>query len=90
MKFKAKKVHRSFANLLPFLAAGLTFLLVELGADHPEWIEKYYSNALYPVIATLFSTISGLFSFSLWDVFWSLFVLFILYLLASHLFKIQI
>ena len=36
-----------FANLLPFLCRP-NFLLVELGADHPEWIEKYYSQCLVP------------------------------------------
>lgn len=86
MKFKAKKGSLTFFNLLPFLAAISTFVLVELGADHPDWIEKYYSNALYPVVATLFSGVSGLFPFSLWDIFWSLFVVLALFILGKVLF----
>ena len=87
MMFKAKNVHLSIANLLPFLVAGLTFLLVELGADHPEWIEKYYSNAFYPVIAMMLSGISGIFSFSIWDIFWTLFILILLYVLGKVIFR---
>ncbi|MCK9641036.1 MAG: DUF3810 domain-containing protein [Prolixibacteraceae bacterium] len=85
--FKAKKIQRFVANFLPFLMAGLTFLLVNLGSDHSVWIEKYYSNGLYPVIAFLLSAFSELLPFSLWDVFWSLFILFILYLLGRVIFS---
>lgn len=75
MKLKGKKFSIPISNVLPFLLALITFLLVEYGSDHPSTIEKYYSNALYPVVATIFSSISGLSPFSLWDIFWTLFVL---------------
>lgn len=86
MKFKATRVPLSFSNLFPFLVALITFALVEYGSDHPELIEKYYSHAIYPVVATLFSSVSGFSSFSLWDIFWSLLVLFALIMLGSVLF----
>jgi hypothetical protein len=80
---KQRKKVFSLASLLPFLAALLTFLLVEWGSGHPEWIERYYSNALYPFIATLFSGVSRLLPFSMWDVFWALFILFALVMLGA-------
>ena len=86
MKLKAKKVPLSLSDLLPFLVALLTFAGVELGASHPDWVEKYYSAALYPIVATLFSGVSGLFPFSLWDIFWSIFILFALVILGRLLF----
>ncbi len=85
MKLKAKKVPLSLSDLIPFLAALLTFMGVELGAGHPAWIEKYYSGAIYPAIATLFSSFSGLFPFSLWDIFWSTFIIFALVMLGRLL-----
>jgi len=79
MKFSPRKFRLSFANLWPFLSAVLTFLLVEVGTVHPEWVESFYSKAVYPVVAALFSGISRLFPFSLWDLFWAFFVLFSLF-----------
>ncbi len=86
MKFKAKKVSITFSNLFPFLAALVTFVMIELGADHPDLIENYYSRLLYPVISTLFSGVSGLIPFSLWDIFWTLFVFVALIILGRVLF----
>jgi hypothetical protein len=74
MKQRGKKIGFSLSNLLPFLLAVLTYFLVEYGSNHPVTIEKYYSIALYPLVAAVFSSLSGLFPFSLWDLFWTLFV----------------
>ena len=82
MKFSLKKINLSLVNLLPFASALLIFFLVELGTRYPEITESWYSKGLYPVIASLFSAISGLFPFSLWDIFWALFVLFALFTLG--------
>ncbi len=68
-------------NLLPFLLALGTFYVVETGANHPESIERIYSRGLYPYVASVLSAFSNLFSFSVWDVYWSLVVLVILYAL---------
>jgi hypothetical protein len=87
MKLKGKSFRVSFADLIPFLIAIVTYLLVETGSKHPEWIEKYYSNAIYPVLATLLSAISGIFPFSMWDIFWSLFVVYALYVLGRVIFR---
>ena len=82
MKFSLKKFNLSLVNLLPFASALLIFFLVELGNRYPEMIESFYSKGMYPVIAFLFSAISGLFPFSLWDIFWARFVLFALFTLG--------
>lgn len=73
---------RIVKNLLPFLAALVTWWLVETGANHPETIERYYSKGAYPFVASFLSAISNLFPFSLWDVFWSVVVLGLLFSLG--------
>ena len=78
MKLKRKKTYTIFKNLLPFLIAIITFLLVEKGSEAPEVIEKFYSRGFYPIMAAILSSISNLFPFSMWDVFWCLVVLGIL------------
>jgi hypothetical protein len=60
-------------NLLPFIVAILTFILVRLAVKHPQIVESFYSDKIYPLITRLFSPLSGLFSFSLWDTFWVMF-----------------
>jgi hypothetical protein len=75
MKPKRKKGAKIIRNIWPFLIALITFFLLMKGADHPEIVESIYSKGLYPYIATLLSAISNLFTFSVWDVFWSVVVL---------------
>jgi hypothetical protein len=60
-------------NLLPFIVAIITFILVRLAVKHPQIVESFYSDKIYPLITRLFSPLSGLFSFSLWDTFWVMF-----------------
>lgn len=62
-------------NILPFVLAALVFSGVRLGAVHPELIEHYYSRGLYPVVAAFISKLSGIISFSLWDLFWIVLVI---------------
>jgi hypothetical protein len=83
MKSKGNKIRISIASLGPFLLAVITYLLVESGSKHPEWVDSYYSNSVYPVVATVLSAFSGLFPFSLWDTFWAAFVLFALLMLGG-------
>jgi hypothetical protein len=47
------------------------YLLIQVMAQFPNFVEDYYSNGLYPIIALVVSNISGLFPFSLSEVaFW--------------------
>ena len=75
MRLKQKQSSSIIKNLLPFLIAVVTFGLVEVCSRKPEWIENYYSQGLYPLVAVVLSGLSHLIPFSLWDVFWSLVIL---------------
>ncbi len=85
MKSKGISAVQIVKNLLPFIVALCTYLLVETGARHPETIERIYSKGLYPYLATILSAFSNLVPFSVWDVFWSLVVIIILYVLYLFL-----
>lgn len=75
---RKSKGYRVLGNLLPFLLAAATFALVEYGAGHPGFVEKYYTTGIYPYLAGILSVMSGLLPFSAWDIFWTLVVLGIL------------
>lgn len=59
---------------LPLLAL-LTFILTEIFAANPEFVENYYSNLIYPFIASVFSAVSTIFPFSLDDFFYALLII---------------
>ena len=63
---------------LPFVFAGLVYICIKIATANPELVESYYSNGLYPLIAKLFSSVSKVFPFSLWDVFWMLLIMIII------------
>lgn len=65
-------------NAIPFLLASAVFIVVKLSIGNPDGVEQYYSRGIYPVIAGLISMISGLVSYSLWDIFWAGLSLFVL------------
>jgi hypothetical protein len=72
VKFVSMKL-MSKPNLLkgwPFLLALLTFVIVKISTYNPLFTEKYYSEGLYPYIASTFSFFSNLVPFSIWDIFW--------------------
>ncbi|HEX9653218.1 MAG TPA: DUF3810 domain-containing protein [bacterium] len=49
------------------------YLLIQVLAQFPNFVEDYYSNGLYPLIALVVSNVSGLFPFSLSEAaFWSI------------------
>lgn len=81
---------KMFRNLLPFIVAAAVFACVSAGRSNPVLVEKYYSTAVYPVIASLLSRFSCLFPVSLWDLAWSLTILlFFLGLVAAVRRKIR-
>uniref|UniRef100_UPI003216F3A7 DUF3810 domain-containing protein n=1 Tax=uncultured Draconibacterium sp. TaxID=1573823 RepID=UPI003216F3A7 len=55
--------------ILPTLAV-LTFFCTEIASKHPEWIEKYYSQNIYPFIARILSGLSSILPVSLDDLFY--------------------
>jgi hypothetical protein len=79
-KSELKNSFRKFFRISwPFFIAIMVFLSLKFSAGNSEFIDKYYSRGIYPVVATLFSSVSKIFSFSLWDLFW----IFILWLVIS-------
>ncbi len=53
----------------------LTIILIIVFKKHPTIVESIYSNALYPVIASVMSFISGLLPFSISDSFYILLII---------------
>ena len=69
--FKNKKI--LLAVLFPF-----QILLIKILAHYPDFIEKYYSNGLYPILSKALRYILGWIPFSVGDVLYTLLVLFII------------
>ena len=61
----------------PFILALLVFISVRLAVHNSRFVELYYSKGIYPNIAIIFSWLSNLVPFSLWDIFWVLTILLI-------------
>ncbi|MBD0833177.1 DUF3810 domain-containing protein [Aestuariibaculum sediminum] len=53
------------------------YLLVKLLSKHPEFIETYYSNGVYPLISKIFRFFLGWFPFSFGDVIYALALIYI-------------
>ena len=74
----------------PFILAAMVFLIIRIAVHNSRLVEFYYSTGIYPFIARLFSGISNLIPFSLWDIFWIfLIALFIISLALVVLRKIN-
>ncbi len=59
-------------------------ILVNWLANHPDWIERYYSNGLYPIISKFFRTLFGWIPFSVGEiVYTALIVLSIRYIIRN-------
>lgn len=71
---------------LPAVAIAF-FLFTELFSANPEFIERHYSQGLYPIIARIISNVSGFFPFSIDDIFYTLLIVFVFCLLGLWLFK---
>jgi len=68
----AKRLIRS---AWPFLLALAVFLSTRIAISNGAFVERFYSRGIYPVIASSFSRVSNLVPFSIWDVFWIVFLL---------------
>jgi hypothetical protein len=69
---------RLLKQLSPVIIALLVFVSVKMAATYPGFVEKIYSRGVYQFIAAGLSAVSGLFFFSLWDIFWVVFIITIL------------
>lgn len=77
-QIKMGNKRRRILFLWPFVLAGLVFLSVQFAIRNSGFVERYYSMGIYPAIARVFSSISKLIPFSLWDVFWVFIILMII------------
>jgi len=60
-------------------------IIVRWLAKNPDWIEKYYSNGIYPVISKFFRTLFGWLPFSVGDIIYGALIIFaIRYLVVSR------
>lgn len=59
----------------PFFLALITFALTRIAVHNAALTERLYTKGVYPVIASILSFFSNMFPFSLWDVFWIIFIL---------------
>ncbi len=60
--------------ILPVLA-GAVFMLTLFFRQHPGFVETWYAQKIYPHLASLLSTISHVFPFSLDDIFYTVLIL---------------
>ena len=77
MKHKKTTIYLSF-----FL--GIQILFVHYISNYPNFVERYYSNGIYPYISSFFRIIFGWIPFSIGDVFLAIFV----FLLFRFLFRL--
>jgi hypothetical protein len=82
--FKSRKV---ILNLLPFIFALITYIIVRLAFKNPQIVESCYSEVIYPLVSKFLSRLSGLFACSLWDIFWVMFFLLLIAGLIAVLLK---
>jgi Protein of unknown function (DUF3810) len=81
------KVRRLILWGWPFILALMVFISTRFFIHAPEFIERYYSEGLYPVIAKCLSFFSRLVPFSLWDVFWVIIIILLIGGFLSALLK---
>ncbi len=74
---KNRKTRNRYKWLILPLLAVICFACTLLANHHPHFIEKWYSQALYPVLASVLSAISSIFPFSVADLFYTLLLLLI-------------
>lgn len=75
MEKSRKNLRKILCDLSPVIIALLVFLSTRIAVRNPQFVEKYYSDGIYPVIAHGLSSFSSLFRFSIWDLFWTVSIL---------------
>ena len=81
IRFLKKDICKTILIIWPFVLALLVFISVRYAVHNARFVDHYYSTGIYPFIAKLFSWLSNLVPFSLWDIFW----IFIIVLLFAGL-----
>lgn len=74
-------------KLLPVIIAVLVFISTRIAVRNPQFVEKYYSDSVYPVVAVCLSSFSNLFIISVWDIFWAISVILLITGLSLVIFR---
>jgi hypothetical protein len=77
-KVKPGNLRKILLIFWPFVLALLVFLSTRIAIKNPAIVEHFYSEGVYPIIASLFSSASRLIPFSIWDAFWAVAILLII------------
>ena len=70
-KVRTGNMRKIIRIIWPFCLSALVFLSVKIASGNSGFVEHYYSEGIYPLIAKSLSAFSRLFPFSLWDCFWT-------------------
>ena len=81
MRFKSLKTPWVKRTVILFVL-WLAIYLLMVFADHPQAVERYYSEGLYPVICRILHPVLNLIPFSLGDVVYALVVIYLVYALV--------
>src|ERR1700744_1879267 len=79
----AKRINKDKQPLMRRIIAiailALILVILILFAGHPNAVERYYSNGLYPVICHVFHPVFNLFPFSIGDIIYIVVVIYLIY-----------
>ncbi len=70
IRFNNYLFNRSLTILLP-----IQLVLIGWASRNPEWVEKYYSNGLYPTVSGFMRRLLGWIPFSVGDVFYGILII---------------
>jgi hypothetical protein len=90
LKFRMEgdtRVRKLISTLWPFMIVAVVFICVRIAGNNPVLIEDYYSDGFYTHFAGVLSSVSRLFPFSLWDLFWFIAILSFLAGVAMVIFR---
>jgi len=87
IKVSKNKIRKIIRVAWPFIIALLVFISVRYAVHNSKFVDLYYSNGIYPVVAKLFSGLSNLLPFSLWDLFWVMTIVFLIVGLGLAIFR---
>ncbi len=74
-------------HIIPASLSIITLIFIFIFRHNPQLVENYYSNAFYPVIASILSNVSRIFPFSLSDIFYLLLIVWLIYSLILVIIK---
>jgi len=73
------KKHPIKTRIIAVVILALAIFILMLITDHPEFIERYYSNGLYRAVCYIFHPVLNLFPFSVGDVVYIGIIIYLLY-----------